>query len=234
MQEALKARAPWPDDAALATAEVLRPEPFWPDRLVAADGHRIGIIPLPVYVILVALVAGLVFTGEIKPDAPTMIVVLSIGGFTCAEIGKRLPILRNIGAGAIFATFIPSALVYYHAAARRRSSRRSTDFTKFTNFLYLFIASIIVGSILGMDRDVLIKGFLKIFVPLGGRLDRGRRSSARWSARAGARRLPHVLLHRRADHGRRRRRRRDPAVDRLRGDPRTSSRATCSRRCCRR
>jgi Na+/citrate or Na+/malate symporter len=41
-----------------------------------------------------------------------------------------------------------------------------TDFTKFTNFLYLYIATIIVGSILGMDREVLIKGFLKIFVPL--------------------------------------------------------------------
>ncbi len=41
-----------------------------------------------------------------------------------------------------------------------------TDFTKFTNFLYIYIATIIVGSILGMDREVLIKGFLKIFAPL--------------------------------------------------------------------
>jgi malate:Na+ symporter len=40
------------------------------------------------------------------------------------------------------------------------------EFTKNSNFLYLFISCIIVGSILGMDRGVLIKGFLKIFVPL--------------------------------------------------------------------
>src|SRR5215469_1956530 len=40
------------------------------------------------------------------------------------------------------------------------------EFTKASNFLYLFIAAIIVGSIFGMDRQVLIKGFLKIFVPL--------------------------------------------------------------------
>src|SRR5205085_4364670 len=33
-------------------------------------------------------------------------------------------------------------------------------------FLYLFIACIIVGSILSMDRQVLVQGFLKIFVPL--------------------------------------------------------------------
>ena len=40
------------------------------------------------------------------------------------------------------------------------------EFTKASNFLYLFIAAIIVAIIFGMDRQVLIKGFLKIFVPL--------------------------------------------------------------------
>ncbi len=94
-----------------------------------------------------------------------MIAVLVLGGFTCAEIGKRIPILRNIGAAAIFATFIPSALVYYHLIPAKMESS-IIEFTKSTNFLYIFIASIIVGSILGMDRDVLIKGFLKVFVPL--------------------------------------------------------------------
>src|SRR5439155_16138684 len=44
--------------------------------------------------------------------------------------------------------------------------KMTTDFTNASNFLYLFIASIIVGSIFSMDRRVLIKGFLKIFVPL--------------------------------------------------------------------
>src|SRR5581483_3767006 len=35
-----------------------------------------------------------------------------------------------------------------------------------TNFLYLFIAGVIVGSIFSMDRGVLIRGFLKLFVPM--------------------------------------------------------------------
>ncbi|MCJ2127319.1 2-hydroxycarboxylate transporter family protein, partial [Methylobacterium sp. E-045] len=137
-----------------------RPEGWW--RFV---DFKIGIIPAPVYVILVALLAVLTSEGEIKPDAPTMIAVLALGGFTCAEIGKRLPVLKTIGAGAIFATFIPSALVYY-LLIPPPLVKAITDFTKFTNFLYLYIATIIVGSILGMDREVLIKGFLKIFVPL--------------------------------------------------------------------
>jgi len=138
---------------------------FWPEGWWRVIDFRIGIIPIPIYLVLVALVATLVVTGEVKSDGPTMIAVLVLGGFTCAEIGRRLPILRNIGAGAIFATFIPSALAYYHLIPEKIESS-IVDFTKSTNFLYIFIASIIVGSIFGMDRDVLIKGFLKIFIPL--------------------------------------------------------------------
>src|ERR1700744_625983 len=141
------------------------PRPFWPERWWALVDFRIGIIPLPVYVLLVFIIILLVRTDEVKSDAPTMITVLVLGGFTCAEIGARLPLLRSIGAGAIFAPFIPSALVYYHLIPATIESAIA-DFTKSTNFLYIFIASIIVGSILSMDRDVLIKGFLKIFVPL--------------------------------------------------------------------
>jgi len=141
------------------------PRHFWPERWWALVDFRIGIIPLPVYVLLVFIVIVLVRTEEVKSDAPTMIAVLVLGGFTCAELGARLPLLRSIGAAAMFATFIPSALVYYHLTPGGIESAIA-DFTKSTNFLYIFIASIIVGSILSMDRDVLIKGFLKIFVPL--------------------------------------------------------------------
>ena len=50
---------------------------------------------------------------------------------------------------------MPSALVYYKLLPDQ-VVKVTMDFTKATNFLYLFIACIIVGSILGMDRHVLI------------------------------------------------------------------------------
>jgi CCS family citrate carrier protein len=147
-----------------ASPDVLR-TPWWPQGWWKIMDTRIGIVPVPIYVILVALLTGFSYTGDIKGEVSTMIAVLVIGGFTCAEIGKRLPILRNIGAAAIFATFIPSALAYYKVLPPQ-IEKSVIEFTKYTNFLYLFIACIIVGSILGMDRQVLVKGFLKIFVPL--------------------------------------------------------------------
>ena len=147
-----------------ASPEVLR-TPWWPQGWWKIVDTRIGIVPIPVYVILIALLVGFTYTGDIKGEISIMIAVLVVGGFTCAEIGKRTPVLRNIGAAAIFATFIPSALAYYKLLPPQ-IEKSVIEFTKYTNFLYLFIACIIVGSILSMDRQVLVQGFLKIFVPL--------------------------------------------------------------------
>ncbi|PWC84725.1 malate permease [Azospirillum sp. TSH100] len=126
---------------------------------------RIGIIPIPVFVVLLAVFAGSVATGSLTHEINMMIAVLAVCGFTCGELGKRLPVFRHIGAAAIFATFIPSALAYYHVLPAQML-KSVVEFTKFTNFLYLFIACIIVGSVLSMNRDALVKGFFKIFVPL--------------------------------------------------------------------
>jgi len=146
----------------------LRPAParFWPQGWWKVVEFRIGIVPLPVYVVPAALVAFFVLRdGKVASDLPTMIAVLALGGFGCAELGRRLPVIRNLGAAAIFATFVPSYLVCAHLLPEG-VLKPVAEFTKASNFLYLFIAAIIVGSIFGMDRQVLIKGFLKIFVPL--------------------------------------------------------------------
>ena len=138
---------------------------FWPTGWWSIVDFKIGIVPLPVFVILFAVIALYALTGSVPSDILMAIVLLSMGGFACAELGKRIPIIRNIGAAAIFATFIPSFLTYHHLLPNSILGS-VVEFTKNSNFLYLFISCIIVGSILGMDRGVLIKGFLKIFVPL--------------------------------------------------------------------
>jgi Na+/citrate or Na+/malate symporter len=126
---------------------------------------RIGVVPVPVLGVILALAAAFVALGEVPSDILTNIAVLAAGGFLCAEIGARIPGLRGLGLAAILATFLPSYLVYAHVLPTPLVKSISA-FTDQSNFLYLFIAAIIVGSILGMDRRVLIAGFLKIFAPL--------------------------------------------------------------------
>jgi malate:Na+ symporter len=149
-------------------ADVKTPPPsahFWPEGWWRLMELRIGIIPIPIFLLLAGLLAAFVLTGKLPNEINVWIAVLALFGFTCAEVGKRIPVLRNIGGAAICATFIPSFLAFHHLLPDV-ITKGVTDFTKSTNFLYLFIASIIVGSVLSMDRQVLIKGFLKIFVPL--------------------------------------------------------------------
>jgi CCS family citrate carrier protein len=132
---------------------------------------RVGVLPVPVLVLLTIVLGAFISSGKFPAsgktpsDVCTMLAVLAVGGFVCAEIGKRIPFVKDIGGAAIFATFIPSFLAF-HAWVPPVIVQSVTDFTKNTNFLYLFISCIIVGSILSMDRTVLIRGFLKIFVPL--------------------------------------------------------------------
>jgi CCS family citrate carrier protein len=146
------------DDETLSAPGLLR-------RWWALMDLRIGVVPVPVLA-LVALVAGVyVSLGKAPSDILMNIAVLAAGGFLCAEVGKRLPVLKHVGSAAILATFVPSYLVYAHLLPKPLTDSISA-FTDSSNFLYLFIASIIVGSILGMDRRVLVSGFLKIFIPL--------------------------------------------------------------------
>lgn len=126
---------------------------------------RISFIPLPVYLLLVALVAGLLLCKEIKADLPTMIAIIGLGGATCGEIGKRLPFFGKIGGAAIVSAFLPSYLVSLGWVPKDIVAPVTT-FTKSSNFIYLFVSAVVVGSIFTMDRNLIIKGFAKIFVPL--------------------------------------------------------------------
>jgi malate:Na+ symporter len=137
----------------------------WITRLWSAMDAHIGIIPIPVYVMLLLVLGGILASGKVPTEMAMILGIMIFGAFTIAEIGNRLPFLSGIGAAALFVTFIPSAMVYY-GLLPKELIKAITDFFKSTNIMYMFIAFVIVGSILGMDRSVLIKGFIKIFVPL--------------------------------------------------------------------
>lgn len=135
------------------------------DRWQSLIDIDIGIIPLPIYVVLVGLLITFALTNHINGEIAMVIAIMATFAFTLGEIGRRAPIIRNIGAGAVLVTFIPSYLAY-RGWIPAQAVKSVTDFFKSSNVLSLFIAAVIVGSILSMDRSILIKGFLKIFAPL--------------------------------------------------------------------
>lgn len=147
-------------------ATTLAGEKFWPHGWWRLMNAKIGVIPVPLFVLTGLLIAAMCVTkGKLSNEIAVMVATLAFFGFACGEIGKRLPIVGKMGAAAICATFIPSALVYYNLLPQEVVSA-TTSFYKASNILYLYICFIIVGSILSMDRKTLIQGFAKIFVPM--------------------------------------------------------------------
>lgn len=129
------------------------------------DTWKVGIIPLPLFLLAGALIAIDCLGGKLPSDIVVMVATLAFFGFACGEFGKRLPIVGKLGAAAICATFIPSAMVYY-GLLPDVVVESTTKFYKSTNILYLYICCIIVGSIMSMNRTTLIQGFLRIFFPM--------------------------------------------------------------------
>ncbi|MDM4469442.1 2-hydroxycarboxylate transporter family protein [Klebsiella michiganensis] len=129
------------------------------------DNWKVGIIPLPLFLLAGGLIALDCLGGKLPSDIVVMVATLAFFGFACGEFGKWLPVLGKLGAAAICATFIPSALVHY-GLLPEVVVESTTKFYKSTNILYLYICCIIVGSIMSMNRTTLIQGFLRIFFPM--------------------------------------------------------------------
>ncbi|WJV55564.1 2-hydroxycarboxylate transporter family protein [Prodigiosinella aquatilis] len=129
------------------------------------DTYKVGIIPVPLFLLAGALIGIDCLNGKLPSDIVVMVATLAFFGFACGEFGKRLPIVGKMGAAAICATFIPSAMVHY-GLLPDTIVQSTTQFYKSTHILYLYICCIIVGSIMSMNRQTLIQGFLRIFFPM--------------------------------------------------------------------
>lgn len=126
---------------------------------------EIGVVPLPVYLALILVIGVIASKGKVPSDWAMSFGVLAVGGFIFMELGKRVKLIAVTGIAAIMAFVVPSALTYYQIIPAPIVSSVK-EFTKVSNFLYIYIAIIIVGSIMSMRREVLVAGFVKIFVPL--------------------------------------------------------------------
>jgi Na+/citrate or Na+/malate symporter len=136
-----------------------------PSRLQRLAGFRIGIMPLPLILVGLACLISFVVRGQVPGDLCIMAVVLSTCAFTLSAIGHRIPVLRSLGGAVILNTFLPSALVFYGLMPAAMTKSIGLFFRQ-SNFLYLFVAAVVVGSIFAIGRKTLLANLVKILVPL--------------------------------------------------------------------
>ncbi|QCI13329.1 2-hydroxycarboxylate transporter family protein [Pseudomonas putida] len=134
-------------------------------RFSALLEYEIGVIPLPYFLGIALIVFLSAHLGYLPKTMIGGLAVIMTLGMLLGQVGQRLPLLRDIGGGAILCLLLPSVLVYYGFFGST-----TIDATKMlmkdANFLYFVIASLVVGSILGMNRTILVQGMIRMFVPL--------------------------------------------------------------------
>ncbi|XKM12827.1 2-hydroxycarboxylate transporter family protein [Orbaceae bacterium ac157xtp] len=125
----------------------------------------VGALPLPIFILcgLVVVIAAMM---DMLPR--NMIggfaVILPLG-WLLGTIGQNLPFLKKFGAPAILSLIIPSILVYFDFFDANTLAAAKM-LMKESNFLLFYIASLVCGSILGMHRQILVQGFIRMMLPM--------------------------------------------------------------------
>ncbi|GGF27608.1 citrate:sodium symporter [Halobacillus andaensis] len=126
-----------------------------------------GIPPIWFFAIT-ALTLVSMYTGNLPGGMLGSLLVMMVLGELFGWIGDKTPILKTyLGGGAILAIF-GAAYMVYAGLIPDSTVTMINDFMKDGGFLNFYIAALITGSILGMNKQILIKVGLKYFLPIFG------------------------------------------------------------------
>jgi len=127
--------------------------------------YCIGMIPLPLFAGIALVVFLAAHFGYLPANMIGGLAVIMTLGLLFGQLGQRLPVIREIGGGAVLCLMLPSVLVFYGTFGPTTLGAVKV-LMKEANFLYFVISSLVVGSILGMSRVILVQGMIRLFVPL--------------------------------------------------------------------
>lgn len=114
-------------------------------------------IELPVFVFFGVVIVLSVCLETLPVEMIGAIAVLFLMGIVLGEIGEKLPFWRTYCGGGAVLAFIVSGLLTYYNVLPEAVIRNAEGWMNEYNVLNVFIGVMIVGSLLGMDRKVLIK-----------------------------------------------------------------------------
>ncbi|MEW8972939.1 MAG: 2-hydroxycarboxylate transporter family protein [Tissierellaceae bacterium] len=138
-------------------------------NLQEKDGYKIMGLSIQMFAIITAIVLGATYMGVLPKGMIGAYPLMMVLGAILDEVGNRLPIVRSyLGGGPIVIIFGSAALVAFNLIPESAVTIM-TNFMKGESFLDFYIAALITGSILGMDRKLLIRASARYLpVILGG------------------------------------------------------------------
>lgn len=124
-------------------------------------------LPLPFFAVVSVIVIGAGMLGKLESKS------LICGGAVCMVVGYWLSFIADkVGIirktiGLAFVSITAAVLVYFNLVPENMLTPASA-FMNDTNFLAFYIAALLCGSILGMDRRLLIQAGARYFIPIIG------------------------------------------------------------------
>jgi CCS family citrate carrier protein len=126
-----------------------------------ATGYRIMGISLPVFGALTAVVLIGTYMGVLPKGMIGAFAIMMIIGAILNEIGTHLPIVKSyLGGGPIVIIFGSAALATYKVLPEA-TTEIIRNFMVGEGFLDFYIAALIAGSILGMNKQLLIRAAVR-------------------------------------------------------------------------
>lgn len=129
------------------------------------EGVTIMGMSLPVYFLVSILILFASKTEILPQNMVGALAVMMVLGSLFHLMGSKIPIIRSyLGGGAVFCIFASSALATF-GLLPASVTENCKNFMNEVGFLDFYIAALITGSILGMNRDLLKKAAIR-FLPV--------------------------------------------------------------------
>ena len=125
---------------------------------------------LPMLLVLSIIIFIATYLGVLSKDLAGGVALMFAIGIILYEIGERIPIWNTyVGGGLVLAFLGTAVLVYLNVIPEEYAELISSVNSKPMGLLNFFIIMLISGSLLGLNRDLMIKSFAG-YIPaiLGG------------------------------------------------------------------
>ena len=107
-----------------------------------------------------AIVLGAAATGALSTDIAGSFALMLAIGMVCNEIGERIPFWNSYIGGGLVLTFLVSACLFSYNLVPEKYAEGITMLMDDIDFLSFFIIFLIVGSILSLERKLMIRSFV--------------------------------------------------------------------------
>lgn len=132
------------------------------------EKQKIFNIPWMLYIVMLAVILACIYLEIVPFSLPAALAVLLILSAVLGEVGDRIPVWNEyIGGGAILAFLVGGLICTYEWMPRQTIDLVTHFFDEF-GYLDLFVSVLITGSVLAVNRKLLLRALTGYFPAIFG------------------------------------------------------------------